>query len=85
MSQNDYRLRTVGKRRQVVDAYSRGLLGSMRGDDTTGYEACKRGGEAYATDVFTTPEAAAEYIHLEFLATLELDPSTTATTTGETT
>lgn len=84
MSQNDYRLRKVGKRRQVVDAHSKKVLGSLHGDDATGYEACKPGGVAYRTDVFTTPEAAAEYIHLEFLATLELDPSTTATTTGET-
>lgn len=80
-----YRLRRVQKRLQVVDAHNeQRTLGVIHGDYSTGFEACKPGGEAFRTDVFTTPEQAAEYIHLEFVATLAMDATASTPTTGET-
>lgn len=82
---SQYRIRKVGKRRQVVDAHNEAhTLGRIKGDYSTGFEACKPGGEAFRTDVFRTPEEAAEYIHLEFVATLAMDATASTPTTGET-
>jgi hypothetical protein len=77
MSQT-FRLRIVGRRIQVVDAFDdKRVLGVIHGTDTTGYEACKPGGEALPdTEVFISPRAAGTHIYLEFLASLEL-PATT--------